>query len=173
MTGLPFILGIKDGWKEGKNYASAWQQHAFLAPPKAPQWTACFLSPAERWTEMKIEICVCARAQEGEKERERIRCSSKDQQAVFNIQSTTGPWTNHCIKIKQTSGVAPAALTVATATLISVAQSGSNGWLVWALSVIGIPLTQLRQDEERKMDQNSLPANKWQIRSYHKQMDPF
>ena len=39
----------------------------------------------------------------------------------------------------QTSGVLPAALTVATATEISAADKGSNGWLLCALTMIGIP----------------------------------
>lgn len=43
------------------------------------------------------------------------------------------------IVIKLTSGVAPAALTVATATEISAADKGSKGCLVCALIKAGMP----------------------------------
>lgn len=48
---------------------------------------------------------------------------------------------------KSTSGVAPAARTVATATDISAADSGSKGWQVWALVMTGIPMPGSKQNK--------------------------
>ena len=46
-----------------------------------------------------------------------------------------------------TSGVAPAARTVATATEISAADKGSKGWLVWALTMLRIPICKHKKDK--------------------------
>jgi hypothetical protein len=97
--------------KVGKSTHLLMPQHSFPVPTAQLQQNACCLSPTIAEVELHVLI------------------------PYFSSLHGKG----FEILVPQTSGDLPAALTVATATAISVADNGSKGWLLWALVMIGIP----------------------------------